>query len=202
MSSAIISSTYNQTEIQHANAEEQNLMGLYPAEAKKQSYYHRITIGCIVTLSCVLLLVTYNSIAAHDEGAAIPIEGAKGPARNCNFDECFDSSCNADVAPYMCMRHNGGPHGGCSPIEWTSFTCDDQCSMKKCAEMEIPEDTNNCAGVECGADWCKNGQLCNTDVSYQCQNGSARYGCSADPLQWTLFTHDSTCSDCCDTTTC
>jgi hypothetical protein len=41
----------------------------------------------------------------------IPMEGI-ADVRPCTFDECNGSSCNHDYAPYTCLWHNGGPHGG------------------------------------------------------------------------------------------
>eukprot|EP00977_Amphora_coffeiformis_P023206 scaffold12514_cov145-Amphora_coffeaeformis.AAC.2 len=41
----------------------------------------------------------------------IPME-AEAHARACTFDECNASNCNHEVAPYTCLFHNGGPHGG------------------------------------------------------------------------------------------
>jgi hypothetical protein len=44
-------------------------------------------------------------------GANVPLEGA-GHTRDCLFDECYATACNAEFAPYTCLFHNGGPHGG------------------------------------------------------------------------------------------
>jgi hypothetical protein len=44
--------------------------------------------------------------------------------------------------------------------------------------------------------------VCGSSAPYQCRGGSATFGCSSDPLEWTLRTSDSTCSGCCDYTTC
>jgi len=32
--------------------------------------------------------------------------------RSCTFEECYAASCNAKVAPFICLRNNGGPHMG------------------------------------------------------------------------------------------
>ncbi len=32
--------------------------------------------------------------------------------RSCTFDECYKASCNFKVAPFICLRNNGGPHMG------------------------------------------------------------------------------------------
>jgi hypothetical protein len=136
------------------------------------------------------------------ESIVAPLEGSTRGVRPCSFDECFATNCNAGVAPYTCLFHNGGPHGGCSPSAWLEETCDDQCNLEDCGDMVIPDEVAGCKGVECGTEWCKQGQVCPEDVSYQCTEGSARFGCSTDPLQWTLRTGDSVCSECCDASTC
>lgn len=168
-------------------------------EIQKKTY--GIAIGCIA-MSAVLLLMARNRAVPTQVVDVSMEEKAQEYVRDCTLDECYSSGCNAESAPYMCVRHNGGPHGGCSPGEWIWWTCDDQCTIEKCADMEIPEDTASCANIECGDDWCNGGQTCGPDVPYQCKNGSARFGCSADVWQWTLYTGDATCSDCCDSTTC
>merc|ERR1712238_163426 len=61
----------------------------------------------------------------------------------------------------------------------------------------------DCKDVQCGEDtWCESPQLCGEDKPYQCMNGSARFGCSHQRLRWTLKSSDTTCSECCDVTTC
>jgi hypothetical protein len=32
--------------------------------------------------------------------------------RSCTFDECYEANCNFKVAPFICLRNNGGPHMG------------------------------------------------------------------------------------------
>jgi hypothetical protein len=62
-----------------------------------------------------------SSASAVPEPAAfsanIPLEGA-GHARDCLFDECYATKCNAAFAPYTCLFHNGGPHGGWYVVLW------------------------------------------------------------------------------------
>jgi hypothetical protein len=132
--------------------------------------------------------------------------------RNCSLEECFASHCNAEIAPFTCLFHNGGPHGGCSTIPWTvPETCTEQCDLTICKDLSIPisSTTPTCQDVICDVNWCtmdSNGQLCPHDktneIPYQCTNGSAKFGCSDDPYQWTLRTDDTTCHTCCDTRTC
>ena len=54
------------------------------------------------------------SLVARATGSKIqaPLEGMSLTARSCTFKECFASNCNHDEAPYTCLFHNGGPHGG------------------------------------------------------------------------------------------
>lgn len=122
--------------------------------------------------------------------------------RSCTFDECYASPCDAHTAPYTCLFHNGGPHGGCSSDEWTKETCDDQCNLSVCGAIPIPTDIDSCENKQCDSSWCQGGQICGDDVPYQCVVGSGRFGCSDDALHWTLFVGDQTCSECCDVTTC
>lgn len=89
-----------------------------------------------------------------------------------------------------------------SPVAWSAFTCDDQCDLSGCDSLDIPDDTEGCAGQECGKQWCAGGQVCHIDVPYQCTEGSARFGCSTDEYQWSLKVDDATCSKCCDMASC
>jgi hypothetical protein len=124
--------------------------------------------------------------------------------RPCTFDECFATRCNADVAPYTCLFNNGGPHGGCSQSSWLTGTCTEQCDLSLCSGLEIPDSASSCAAVKCTKSWCtEQPQLCPADAApYQCTDGAARYGCSADPYQWTLKVSTDACSACCDTSSC
>jgi len=197
--------TYQTCEIQYATTEEQHSIESPSMKNKKTIY--GIATGCIA-ISLVIFFAASNRVVPNQVMEDVSMENvsigrAKTTVRACTFGECYSSSCNAKVAPFTCLRHNGGTHGGCSPTEWTESTCDDQCSLEHCADISIPEDTASCAGVECGDDWCTTiGQTCGPSVPYQCTKGSSRFGCSANPLEWTLFSKDTVCSVCCDATTC
>jgi hypothetical protein len=119
----------------------------------------------------------------------------------CTFDECYASNCNQEVAPFTCLFNNGGPHGGCSPTPWTQESCDESCTLSGCKDLPIPKSVKGCTDP-CPKDWCAGGQVCPSDVPYQCMVGSARYGCSTDSLTWTLHTDGSTCSSCCNAAAC
>lgn len=123
--------------------------------------------------------------------------------RACTLSECFASNCDHDSAPYTCLFHNGGPHGGCSSIVWTPESCTEQCDLTGCDDMDIPDDTPSCADQICTDQWCQDAS-CTTDgdAPFMCTDGSARYGCSEDKLQWTLRTAGTTCSSCCDVSLC
>merc|ERR1712008_464061 len=72
------------------------------------------------------------------------VGGEVDGVRSCTFDECYASPCDAHIAPYTCLLHNGGPHGGCSSDEWTKETCDDQCNLSACGSIPIPTDMDSC----------------------------------------------------------
>jgi len=154
----------------------------------------------LVLLSATALLISAQSKPSQVT-MAMPLMGDP-EVRLCTFDECFAANCNKEIAPFVCEFHNGGPHGGCSSIPWIEGTCDVQCNLGECDSMVIPDSVDTCEGVVCGQDWCAGGQVCGALVPFQCKSGSARYGCSADDLQWTLRTADVVCSECCDATTC
>jgi hypothetical protein len=137
-------------------------------------------------------------LAALDHGVAFE-EGTTTSAktRSCTFDECVAANCDHDLAPFTCLLHNGGPHGGCSAGPWTDDSCSDSCNLSKCNTLDYPEDLKSCVGVLCGEEWCKIGQLCGAGAQYQCQAGAGRFGCSADPYHWVLYG-----CPCCDATTC
>jgi hypothetical protein len=137
--------------------------------------------------------------------ASLPLMGSshgETTARPCTFDECNGSNCNHKVAPYTCLFHNGGPHGGCSETPWTEASCTDQCDLTGCSDLAIPDDAPSCDDVDCEEDWCGNGRLCGPDVPYQCTDGSSRFGCSADKFKWTFRSADTSCASCCNIKTC
>mmetsp|Transcript_8143 Transcript_8143/g.10948 ORF Transcript_8143/g.10948 Transcript_8143/m.10948 type:complete len:218 (-) Transcript_8143:130-783(-) len=173
----------------------------------------KLWIGLGVAAACALIFgASSNSTATTATSQAGFVRGmgivsflastTSTGTRNCTLEECFASSCNTQVAPFTCLFHNGGPHGGCSDVVWTAATCTEQCDLSGCANLDIPEDTDSCAGTECGEEWCTSGRTCGLDVSFQCTNGSARFGCSSDELQWTLRTSTDACSNCCDVSLC
>jgi hypothetical protein len=160
---------------------------------------------CVVFLGIVIVESpnrTSPPAAVVQEAEMLGMSNVETSVRACTLSECYSAACDHDVAPYICLRHNGGPHMGCSPVEWVDWSCDEQCSLVACDKIDIPKDTESCDGVKCTDTWCKSGQVCGADVPYQCTNGSARFGCSTDTFQWTLKVSSSTCSECCDATTC
>jgi hypothetical protein len=135
--------------------------------------------------------------------SSLPLMGAshEETARACTFDECNRSNCNHDLAPYTCLFHNGGVHGGCSPVPWTDFTCTEQCDLTGCDGLSIPEDSKSC-DKDCDQEWCDTGRLCGPEVPFQCTEGSSRFGCSADEFQWTFRSSQPSCSSCCNIMAC
>ena len=117
--------------------------------------------------------------------------------RACTFFECLNSGCDPIGAPFTCLFHNGGPHGGCSPTIWTPETCSESCDLSECAEWPIPDSLESCEGSKCSPEWCQQGQLCGKSVQYQCTEGPGRFGCSDDQYHWVLYG----CS-CCDVNSC
>jgi hypothetical protein len=145
----------------------------------------------------------HSSNQTPSVASSLPLMGASKEdiSRPCTFDECNASNCDHTLAPYTCLRHNGGPHGGCSAVPWADWTCTDQCDLTGCEGLDIPKDSKSC-DVDCDQEWCENGRLCGRDVPYQCMEGSARFGCSADEFQWTFRSSAPSCSSCCNIKTC
>jgi len=157
----------------------------------------------IIGAAALLFASTSTSTHSSETAAELPVVGIHGPAaRDCTFDECYASNCDKETAPFTCEFHNGGPHGGCSSTPWTELTCDDQCDLTVCSSLPIPDTVESCKGAQCSTEWCTQGQLCGTDIPYQCTDGSARFGCSTNDLKWTLKSADVVCSSCCDVATC
>jgi len=136
---------------------------------------------------------------------AVAMLGSSSPVTDCTFDECFASNCNHEVAPYTCLSHNGGPHGGCSSVPWlVPETCTKQCDLTNCDSLKIPKSTESC-DVKCDhGTWCtgQKARLCGKAAPYQCVTGSSAFGCSSDPYLWTLKSSDATCSSCCNADKC
>ncbi|KAG7338324.1 hypothetical protein IV203_028629 [Nitzschia inconspicua] len=197
-------SSYQYSTIGRGHGDEENIHDTLSQEERtvnnKRSSTFLILAG-VVVLSALFVATSMHTSSSRSAGDSIPLLGM-AKVRSCTFKECFGNSCNQEAAPFICLRHNGGPHMGCSPIPWTPETCDDDCDLSGCSSLEIPSDTESCKGVSCGKEWCAGGQVCPGAASYQCQDGSARFGCSTDPLHWTLRTDDQACSKCCDTKSC
>jgi hypothetical protein len=161
-----------------------------------------------LTVLALVAVATYSSSShAYKENVHsfpnVDLEGAARPMTTlCTFEECIHSQCDHETAPYTCLFHNGGPHGGCSSIPWVEGTCTTQCDLSNCDSMDIPDDTASCKNLKCPKGWCLGGQVCPNEVSFQCTGGSGTFGCSSDEYHWTIGTNGGTCTQCCDTTTC
>lgn len=150
----------------------------------------------------VFLAVRYSTSDVATTGSTMMLlKGTSSSTRACSFKECYASSCNQKVAPFTCLFHNGGPHGGCSATPWVSGTCTISCDLSHCAGLDIPKDTDSC-DKPCKKEVCTADRLCNANAPYQCTSGAATFGCALDKLEWTLKTSSQTCSSCCDATTC
>ena len=124
------------------------------------------------------------------------------PSPACTFVEC-SKSCDHDMAPYLCLTHNGGPHGGCSSSPWVVGTCTTSCDQRGCDALRIPDEMKSCEGVSCSSTTKEGGKCtCEHDAPYQCLVGSAARGCSDEAYHWTAYTSFETCSECCDTRMC
>lgn len=166
----------------------------------------RTIIGGVAVMASMLLAILAMTSSSSAGAITTPILGSTNTAdatQACTFDECYASNCNQLIAPYTCLRHNGGPHGGCSPAPWiTPSTCTTQCDLTHCADLDIPDDTESCDDIPCEEDVCMGERLCEHHAPYQCTAGSARFGCSEGKFEWTLNTADTTCSSCCNAKSC
>ena len=172
----------------------------------------KFTVGFIVVLIVSLVgsitILSSKRVAAspkQQEQAAVsspnvPLEGMASPSRPraCTFDECLTSRCDAEQAPFLCLWHNGGPHGGCSPVPWNAMTCDQDCDTRLCASLPMPAEFD-CHGKPCTVEWCETAgqQLCTAAAPFQCTTGAGRFGCTDDAFHWAVYG-----CECCDATTC
>jgi len=207
----------NYTSIQqgdHDNNDTDSLTRPTTGVTSRMSNKHKTLMGGFVSVVAGLAVITgtgndSSSIVTLDSAtSAVAVATAAATVaavvRDCTFTECYASPCDKKLAPFVCQLWNGGPMGGCSPTPWVTGTCDDSCSLAQCHLLPIPPTTPTCEDVQCGEEdtWCDSPQLCGEETPYQCTNGAGRFGCSTDPLHWTLESSDATCSECCDITTC
>lgn len=171
---------------------------------------YNLIVGGVLSMFLVVLAVQHFPRDATNGAASLTLFAwgkGKGKVSStssttaCSFKECYASNCNHKVAPFTCLFHNGGPHGGCSPTPWVSGSCTKSCDLSNCAGMDIPKGTDSC-DKPCKKEVCTGERLCHSDAPYQCTGGSATFGCSVGKLEWTLKTSSETCSSCCDATSC
>lgn len=70
--------------------------------------------GGLALLGVLLIAAVAFSSAPGKKAVAensIPLVGMAS-SRSCTFDECYEANCNKEVAPFLCVRNNGGPHMG------------------------------------------------------------------------------------------
>ena len=154
-----------------------------------------LLLSCVVTMAIVL--VSSRTDTQPTQAGMLLGAPPHATARACTFDECIGSSCNNELAPFTCLFHNGGPHGGCSAIPWIPETCDDECFLGGCADLDIPEGVDDC-DHPCDKDFCDLGRLCGSEVPYQCTSGASTFGCSDDKYMWTIRVLETSCGSCCN----
>ena len=165
-------------------------------------FVSKLIVGGVLSLFLVALIVQRSPMGdtAIETAPVLAMKGGMSTT-SCTFDECYASNCNKKVAPFTCLFHNGGPHGGCSPTPWIEGTCTKQCDLSHCSDLDIPDDADSCEKT-CPKEVCIGERLCGHDAPFQCTSGSATFGCSKGKLEWTLKTSSDTCSSCCDAKTC
>lgn len=190
--------------------EQSTSMGVNAPTTSRSKLSPAVKLFAVILLGGGAALFALSGSASSSEPVAnanirvssLDIEGSSKGASACTFDECFASNCNHKVAPFTCLRNNGGPHGGCSATPWIAGTCDKQCDLSGCSDLDIPDDAENC-DTTCTKKFCADSsRLCGSDVPYQCTGGASTYGCSSDMLLWTLRTSSTACSSCCNIETC
>jgi len=192
---------------------------------RRTHHHHRLWVVTALVLSIVLIVgvISHPSTAPNNNqeeaGASMMMDDipmleriktsatrtapapAPLPSPACTFVECSKSSCDHVMAPYLCLTHNGGPHGGCSSAPWVVGTCTTSCDERGCDALRIPDDVKSCEGVSCTTKE-EGGCTCEHGAPYQCLVGSAAHGCSDEAYHWTAYTSFETCSECCDTRMC
>jgi hypothetical protein len=166
------------------------------------------TAGLAMVVVAVTLIARNNSSSSDLPPSALrtaALEGSsKASATACTFEECYESNCNWELAPFTCLIMNGGPHGGCSAAPWmVPETCTTQCDLSKCGDLKTPKDADSC-DTACEPDFCQMAgeRLCGSPAAYQCVEGSAAFGCSDDEFTWAFKSSVQTCSKCCNATKC
>jgi hypothetical protein len=185
--------------------EEQQRMTGEPVASPAASWSMRSKLGLAIfgvlgMASAVLYGANRTSAAAAGASNLAPL-GSTNTVTPCTFEECSGSNCDYELAPYTCVFHNGGVHGGCSDAPWVEGSCTHQCDLSGCESLDIPHDTEDCK-TKCDKKWCAMGRLCGPEVQYQCTGGASTFGCSSDEYQWTYKSLSTSCSSCCDVTTC
>jgi hypothetical protein len=177
----------------------------YVQSRRSRPLYLALVAGCVFA-AMLAFMRSSRTPGFEVEQSVVPVRGSSSTTTSsgvtaCTFDECARSNCNAEAAPYTCLFHNGGVHGGCSPIPWVLGTCTTQCDISGCDDLAIPDSIEDC-NQKCPEKWCAMGRVCGGDAPYQCTNGASAFGCSDDAYHWTFRVSEPACSSCCDGTTC
>jgi hypothetical protein len=174
------------------------------AHTRSSTTWKTYLVGLAAALAVIVVVIANGGSNStqnteSDVALAVELQGmAKVTAtRACTFKECIAARCDHTLAPFTCLFHNGGPHGGCSDVAWSSDSCTDSCDLSGCSKLSIPSSVPSCKDQACTKEWCKIGQLCGSEYPYQCTDGPGRFGCSNDEYHWVL----NECP-CCDATSC
>jgi hypothetical protein len=115
-----MTNSYQYSTIDHAHPEE---ITPPPFSQDQRSSFHNkkpahwLILSGVVLMSGLAFATLFRStspttdVVDQDGGAKVPMLGMAKP-RGCTFKECFENSCNKEAAPFLCLRHNGGPHMG------------------------------------------------------------------------------------------
>ena len=208
-STSIDNSSYKHVPVVEQMEKEEEIA--VPSRRSKPLGRALLLLGAFLLCVVVVAMVAYRP-SMHSTPSPIIVEDVvplgRPPSNSsvtttpCTFDECTRSMCNAETAPYVCLFHNGGVHGGCSPVPWTPETCTTQCDVAGCDDLEIPDSVQDC-NQDCPQEWCEVGpRLCGSEAPYQCTDGASAFGCSADAYQWTFRVTEAACSSCCKASSC
>jgi hypothetical protein len=109
--------SYQYSTISRGHDEENNTSDAFSQQEgtnnKKSSPF--LILASVVMMSALFVATVMHHASSRSAAAAaadaVPLLGM-AKVRSCTFKECFGNSCNQEAAPFICLRHNGGPHMG------------------------------------------------------------------------------------------
>lgn len=163
-----------------------------------------LRISLAVAILLALIVVTSQPSTPTLSAVDLTPLSAVDLTPSCTLTECYEFSCDWELAPFVCLTWNGGVHGGCSSTPWIEGTCDTQCVSSGCGSTAVTvSDVDGGCDTKCPTEWCDDEiRLCHNPAKYQCVVGAAAYGCATDVFRWSVETPSTTCSSCCDATMC